>query len=370
MIIGIPKEIKNEEFRVAITPAGVRKLEESGHTILIETNAGAGSGFSDDEYLAANADIVDKKLLFSRSELVVKVKEPLPEEYALFREGQAVFTYLHLAPNQQLTEFLLQKKITGLAYETLKKDGTLPLLAPMSEIAGRMAPLMGAYFLQQIHHGTGVLPTGTDEVRPAKAVVLGAGVVGINAARTASGIGMDVIVLNRGIERLKMIDEIFMGRVRTLPLTARNIESEIQDADLVIAAVLVPGGRAPILISRAQLKIMKKGAVLIDVAIDQGGCAETSRPSTHDNPVYVVDGIIHYTVANMPGAYPRTSTLSLTNATLPYIKTIADNGIEDAVRKGPEVLSALNTYKGRLVNQTVAEALGITYTDIKNIPPA
>jgi alanine dehydrogenase len=370
MIIGIPREIKNEEFRVAITPAGVRELKESGHTILIETNAGAGSGFSDDDYLAANADIVDRKLLFSRSELVVKVKEPLPEEYALFREGQAVFTYLHLAPNQQLTEFLLQKKITGLAYETLKKNGTLPLLAPMSEIAGRMAPLMGAYFLQKIHHGTGVLPTGTADARPAKAVVLGAGVVGINAARTASGIGMDVVVLNRGIERLKMIDEIFMGRVRTLPLAAQNIESEIQDADLVIAAVLVPGGKAPILISRAQLKIMKKGAVLIDVAIDQGGCAETSRPSTHDNPVYVVDGIIHYTVANMPGAYPRTSTLSLTNATLPYIKTIADNGIEDAIRKGPEVISALNTYKGRLVNQTVAEAMGITYTDIKNIPPA
>lgn len=356
MIIGVPRELKNEEFRVAITPSGVRELKETRHTILIETNAGAGSGFSDDDYLAADADIVDKKTLFSRSELIVKVKEPLPEEYDSFREGQAVFAYLHLAPNRQLTELLLRKKITGLAYETLKKDGSLPLLAPMSEIAGRMAPLVGAFFLQKIHHGTGVLPTGTAGVRPAKAVILGAGVVGINAARTASGIGMDVVVLNRGIERLKMIDEIFMGRVRTLPLTAKHIESEIQDSDLVIAAVLVPGGRAPILISRAQLKIMKKGAVIVDVAIDQGGCVETSRPSTHDDPVYEVGGIIHYTVANMPGAYPRTSTLSLTNATLPYIKMIADMGISKT-EDDPLLRTALNTYKGKITHPALAAVM-------------
>ena len=355
MIIGIPKETRKEEYRVAITPSGVRELKKSGHTILIETNAGTGSDFSDDEYLQADADVIDRKTLFEQAELIVKVKEPLLSEYDLLRDGQALFTYLHLAPNRELTETLLKKNIAAFAYETLEKDHALPLLIPMSEIAGRMAPLMGAFFLQKFHGGTGLLPSGIEGVRPAKAIILGAGVVGTNAARIASGIGMDVVVLNRGIERLQKIDELFMGRVRTLSLTSANIQKEIEDADIIIGAVLVPGGKTPVLITREMLKIMKKGAVIIDVAIDQGGCAETSRPSTHDNPVYEVDGILHYTVANMPGAYPRTSTLALTNATLPYIKMIADMGISKAA-DDPILRTALNTYQGKITHPVLAAA--------------
>jgi len=355
MIIGIPKETRKEEYRVAITPSGVRELKKSGHTILIETRAGTGSDFSDDEYLQADADVIDRKTLFEQAELIVKVKEPLLSEYDLLRDGQALFTYLHLAPNRELTETLLKKNIAAFAYETLEKDHALPLLIPMSEIAGRMAPLMGAFFLQKFHGGTGLLPSGIEGVRPAKAIILGAGVVGTNAARIASGIGMDVVVLNRGIERLQKIDELFMGRVRTLSLTSANIQKEIEDADIIIGAVLVPGGKTPVLITREMLKIMKKGAVIIDVAIDQGGCAETSRPSTHDNPVYEVDGILHYTVANMPGAYPRTSTLALTNATLPYIKMIADMGISKAA-DDPILRTALNTYQGKITHPVLAAA--------------
>ncbi|RPI37097.1 MAG: alanine dehydrogenase [Nitrospiraceae bacterium] len=370
MTIGIPKEIKKEEYRVAITPAGVNELKKDGHTVLIETHAGEGSGFSDDDYLAADADIVDKETLFNKSELIVKVKEPLPDEYRFFREGQTVFTYLHLAPNRPLTDFLLQKKITGLAYETLKKDGTLPLLAPMSEIAGRMAPLMGSYFLQKIHRGTGILPSGATGARPARALILGAGVVGFNAARISAGIGMETVVMNRGVDKLQRIDELFLGRIKTLPLTGYHVRQEIQAADIVIGALLIPGGKTPVLITKDMLRTMKRGAVIVDVSVDQGGCSETSRPTTHDNPVYEVDGIIHYTVANMPGAYPRTSTLALTNATLPYIKTIAGSGIENTIRKVPEIMSALNTYSGSLVHQTVAETMDITYADIINIPSA
>lgn len=360
MIIGVPKEIKEEEYRVAITPTGVRELKQDGHTVLIETDAGKVSGFSDDDYLAADADIVDKAGLFKKSELIVKVKEPLPDEYNFIREGQTIFTYLHLAPNYGLTEFLLRKKITGLAYETLEKDGSLPLLSPMSEIAGRMAPLVGSFYLQKVHNGTGVLPSGATTVRPAKALILGAGVVGSNAARVSVGVGMDTVVINRGIERLQRIDEMFMGRVRTLSFTLTQVEKEIMDADLVIGAILVPGSRTPVVINRKMLRTMKPGAVIVDVSVDQGGCAETSRPTTHDNPVYEVDGIIHYAVANMPGAYPRTSTLALTNATLPYIKTISAEGIEKAIRN-PALLSALNTYNGSLVNKPLAEAMGMEY---------
>ncbi len=333
MIIGIPKEIKKEEYRVAITPAGVTELKHNGHTVLTETGAGKGSGFSDDDYLAADADIVDKETLFKKSELIVKVKEPLPEEYTFFREGQAVFAYLHLAPNRQLTEFLLRKRITGLAYETLEKDGRLPLLSPMSEIAGRMAPLVGSFYLQKVHNGTGVLPSGATTVRPAKVLILGAGVVGSNAARVSVGIGMETAVINKGVEKLQRLDEMFLGKVKTLPLTKNQVEEEIKEADLVIGAILVPGGRTPVIIPREMLRTMKPGAVIVDVSVDQGGCAETSRPTTHDNPVYEVDGIIHYAVANMPGAYPRTSTLALTNSTLSYIKKIAEIGIEDAIEK-------------------------------------
>jgi alanine dehydrogenase len=367
MIIGIPKEIKKEEYRVAITPSGAAELKQNGHTVLIETGAGTGSGFSDDDYLDADADIVDKETLFKKSELIVKVKEPLPDEYGFFREGQAVFTYLHLAPNQQLTGFLLQKKITGLAYETLEKDGTLPLLAPMSEIAGRMAPLIGACYLQKFHGGTGVLPSGTTTVRPAKVLILGAGVVGSNAARVSAGIGMETVVINKGVEKLQQIDEMFMGRVQTLTLTAHQVREEVRDADIIIGAVLVPGGRTPVLVTRDMLKTMKPGAVIIDVSIDQGGCVETSRPTTHDNPVYAVEGIIHYAVANMPGAYPRTSTLALTNATLPYVATIAKMGVEEAIREYPDIRNAVNTYKGDVTNKALADTSGIAYRNIEEI---
>ncbi|TAL24863.1 MAG: alanine dehydrogenase [Nitrospirae bacterium] len=360
MIIGVPKEIKKEEYRVAITPFGIEELKKDGHTILVETSAGEGSGFPDEEYLGADADIVDRATVFNKADLIVKVKEPLPAEYNLIRERQAIFTYLHLAPNRELTELLLKKKITGLAYETLQKDGALPLLAPMSEIAGRMAPLMGAYFLQKIHNGAGVLVTGTVGVKPAKAIILGAGVVGTNAAHVCIGLGMDTVVINKGVEKLQKVDEMFMGRVKTLPLTSHNVAEEIKDADILVGAILVPGGKTPVLITRDMLKTMKKGAVIIDVSVDQGGCIETSRPTTHDNPIYEVEGIIHYCVANMPGAYPRTSTLSLTNATLPYIKLLANKGIENTLRDDAVIKTALNTYKGKITNKALAETMGIT----------
>lgn len=367
MIIGVPKEIKKEEYRVGITPSGVEELRRDGHTVLVEAGAGEGSGFSDEEYLKVDADIVGRVALFSKSDLIVKVKEPLFSEYDLIKTGQAVFTYLHLAPNQELTKMLLDKKVTALGYETLQRDGTLPLLQPMSEIAGRMAPIMGAYFLQKIHQGRGVLPTGAAGVKPAKAVILGAGVVGSNAARVCIGLGMETVVMNKGMEKLRRLDEQFIGRVKTLPLTMQNIAEEIKGADIVIGAVLVPGGKTPVLITRDMLKTMKKGAVIIDVSVDQGGCVETSRPTTHDDPVYEIDGIIHYCVANMPGAYPRTSTLALTNATLPYIKLLAKLGIERAINEDASIKSAVNTYKGEVVNRALAESMGIHYRSVSDL---
>ncbi len=360
MIIGVPKEIKQEEFRVGLTPVGARELVESGHAVVVETGAGEGSGFADDEYRRAGAEIAARESVFDRAVLIVKVKEPAPPEYRLLHEGAAIFTYLHLAPNPELTKLLLSKKITGLAYETLEQGGKLPLLAPMSEIAGRMAPLMAAFYLQQFKGGSGVLPTGVSGVRPGKIVVLGAGVVGANAARVGIGLGMETVVINKDTAGLTRIDEIFKGRVRTLPMSTHTLEEEIPGADIVVGAVLVPGGRTPVLITRRMLATMKRGSVIVDVSVDQGGCVETSRPTTHDDPVYVVDGIVHYCVANMPGAYPRTSTLALTNATLPYIKTIAELGIERAVQTDPVIRSALNTYNGQIVNKALAESPGIT----------
>ena len=358
MKIGVPKEIKTEEFRVGITPFGVQDLKRDGHTILIELSAGVGSGFSDEEYVNAGAEIVEKKELFDKADLVVKVKEPLPQEYDLLKEGQALFTYLHLAPNRELAQVLLRRKTTGIGYETLTKDGALPLLSPMSEIAGRMAPLMGAYYLQKFKGGSGILATGASGVKPAKILILGAGVVGTNAARVASNLGMETVVMNKGTERLQKIDEMFMGRVETMPVTAHTVSEEIRDADIIVGAVLVPGGRTPVLITRQMLGSLKKGSVIVDVSVDQGGCTETSRPTTHDDPVFEVAGIIHYCVANMPGAYPRTSTLALTNATLPYIRIIAEKGIKKAIQEEAIIRSALNTYHGKIVNKALAESLG------------
>jgi alanine dehydrogenase len=355
MIIGIPKEIKTHEYRVGMTPSGVAELKNDAHTILVEAGAGEGSGFTDNEYLDADADIVDKETIFERSELIVKVKEPLPSEYHLMKEGLAIFTYLHLAPNRELTQLLLRQKITGLGYETLQKNGMLPLLVPMSAIAGRMAPLVGSYYLQRPHGGNGVLPTGIAGSRPAKAVILGAGVVGFNAARVCAGLEMETIVINRSIERLERLGELFMGKIKTLPLTPQHVKEEIRDADIVVGAILVPGAKTPILITRSMLGTMKKGAVIVDVSIDQGGCAETSRPTTHSDPIYEVAGIVHYMVANMPGAYPRTATLALTDATLPYIKALAVMGIEGALKKDTTIRSALNTWGGEIVHEGLAQ---------------
>jgi len=356
MIIAVPKEIKREEYRTAITPSGVAELVAAGHELLVENGAGCESGFSDESYLQSGAQLVRRGELFQRAELIVKVKEPLPAEFDLFRNGQALFTYLHLAPNRELTEFLLKSGVTALAYETLERDGTLPLLTPMSEIAGIMAPLAAAWSLQKVGGGCGILPTGTVGVRPARALILGAGTVGFNAARVALNIGMETIVLNRTINRLQRIDELTSGRVRTGMLTAANIRVELREADVVIGAVLVPGGRTPLLITRAMLSGMKRGAVIVDVTVDQGGCAETTRPTTHDDPTYLVDGIVHYAVANMPGAYPRTSTLALTNATLPYVRLLADQGVARAVAENRELASAVNVREGRIVHPSLAQA--------------
>jgi alanine dehydrogenase len=302
---------------------------------------------------------VPRETVFSRAELIVKVKEPVSSEYSLLREGVALFTYLHLAPNPELTRLLLSKKVTGLAYETLERDGKLPLLAPMSEVAGRMAPIMAAFYLQKFKDGSGVLPTGVSGVRPGKIVILGAGVVGSNAARVAFGMGMETVVINKDTGRLQRIDELFKGRVRTLPMTTHAIEEEIVEADIIVGAVLVPGGRTPVLITREMLGAMKKGAVIVDVSVDQGGCVETSHPTTHDDPVFVVDGIVHYCVANMPGAYPRTSTIALTNATLPYVKLLATKGIVNTIAESAEIRSSLNTYQGRVTNKALSETIGI-----------
>lgn len=362
MVIGIPREVKKEEYRVAVTPAGAAELAAAGHELLVESAAGSGSGFSDEQYLQSGARIVAREELFQSAALIVKVKEPLPEEFALFREGQALFTYLHLAPNRELTDFLLQRRVTALAYETLESNGMLPLLAPMSEVAGRMAPLVGAWCLQRCKGGAGLLPGGAIGVSPAKALILGGGTVGSHAARIAAAIGMETVVLNRSVERLQRIDELSNGRIRTGILLRDNINAEIRDADLVIGAVLVPGGRTPLLIPRNLLAGMKKGAVIVDVAVDQGGCAETTRPTTHDNPTYLVDGIVHYAVANMPGAYPRTSTLSLTNATLPFLMMLAADGVELAIEKHPVLATAVNIRDGRIVHGTLAAAMAAQET--------
>ncbi|MCL4491469.1 MAG: alanine dehydrogenase [Nitrospirae bacterium] len=356
MIIGVPKEIKKEEYRVSVTPFGAGELKKDGHTIFVETGAGEGSGFPDSAYRKAGADIAARGSLFKKTELLVKVKEPLPSEFDLIRGGQAIFTFLHLAPNRALTELLLNKRVTAFGYETLQKDGALPLLAPMSEIAGRMAPLAGAYYLQKIHGGSGILPMGAWGVKPARALILGAGAVGTNAARICIGLEMDTIIMDKDDGKLRKADELFMGRVRTLPLEAYTVAEEIKQADIIIGAVLVPGGKTPVLITRDMLGDMRKGSVIIDVSVDQGGCVETSRPTTHDKPVYEVEGIIHYTVANMPGAYPRTSTLALTNATFPYIRALAGKGIEKAIDSDPVLRSALNTCKGKITNQALADS--------------
>lgn len=366
MIIGVPKEIKDKEFRVGIVPAGVQTLAAAGHGILIECGAGLGSGISDQEYEAAGARLVhDAASLYSGAELIVKVKEPLVEEYAYMREGLILFTYLHLAPLPELTGVLLDKKVTAIAYETVSRDNEfLPLLAPMSEVAGRMSIQAGAHYLEKEAGGRGILLGGVTGVEPGHVVILGSGTVGTNAAQMAVGLGASVTVIGKYPARLAALEKTFAGKIRTRLSSRENIAAEVSRADLIIGAVLVPGAVTPKLITRDMLPLMKKGAVLVDVSIDQGGCIETARPTTHSDPVYEVAGILHYCVANMPGAVPRTSTFALTNATLTFVLDIASKGLHGALQGDLALQRGVNTYNGFLINRKVAQAQG---RDCENI---
>ncbi|GGY13110.1 alanine dehydrogenase [Paludibacterium paludis] len=365
MYIGVPKEIKNHEYRVGLTPSGVRELIAHGHKVLVQTQAGLSIGFADEHYIQAGAAIASRaEEVFEKSEMIIKVKEPQPIECRMLRPGQLLFTYLHLAPDPEQTRLLVESDAIAIAYETVTDErGGLPLLAPMSEVAGRMAIQAGAHALEKAQGGRGVLLGGVPGVAPARVVVIGAGVVGLNAARMAMGLGADVTLLDRSLPRLKEIDMVFGGQIKTLMSNAANIDDMIREADLVVGAVLIPGAAAPKLVTRAMLKHMKTGAVLVDVAIDQGGCFETSRPTTHQEPIYEVDGIVHYCVANMPGGVARTSTMALTNATLPYALEIADKGWKTALLDNAHLRNGLNVCRGAVTYQAVAQDLGYAWID-------
>jgi alanine dehydrogenase len=362
MRIGVPKEIKVHEYRVGLVPAGVRELTAAGHEVLIETSAGRGIGVEDAEYRAAGASIAaGATQVFERAELVVKVKEPQPSECQLLRPNQVLFTYLHLAADPEQAEALMKSGATAIAYETVTApNGSLPLLTPMSEVAGRMSIQVGAASLQKANGGFGVLLGGVPGVAPAKVVILGGGVSGTHAAEMAVGLRADVTIVDRSLNRLRELSSIFGSALRTTYSTTETIERLVREADLVIGAVLVAGAAAPKLVSRAMVKTMKPGAVLVDISIDQGGCFETSRPTTHADPTFIVDGVIHYCVANMPGAVPRTSTLALTNATLPYVRALADFGWQGALKRDPGLAAGLNVHAGEITHEVVAKALGVS----------
>ncbi|MCL6611248.1 MAG: alanine dehydrogenase [Peptococcaceae bacterium] len=367
MIIGVPREIKINEDRVAITPAGAKDMVEAGHRVIIEAGAGTGSGISDSAYRDAGARMVSREEVYRDAELILKVKEPLPEEYSFYSPDQILFTYLHLAREPELTRMLLDKKVTAIAYETIQTDsGALPLLTPMSEVAGRMAVQIGARFLEKPQGGKGILMGGVPGVPAADVVIIGGGVVGLNAAKVALGMGAQVTIIDRSAERLRYIDDIFGSRIKTLMSNSYNIEGSVRYADLVVGAVLVPGAKAPCLVTEEMVKQMKPGSVIIDVAIDQGGSVETiDRVTTHSDPVYEKHGVIHYAVANMPGAVARTSTFALTNVTLPYALEIAGKGFMRAVRESRAVARGVNTHGGRLTCRAVAESLGLEYTPLE-----
>ena len=359
MIIGVPKEIKEQEQRVALLPSGTNQLTRHGHSVLVERNAGLGSGYPDQDYVKAGAEIAEQaKEVFGRADMIVKVKEPLKAEFSLLRRGQILFTYLHLAASKSLTEALLKSGVTGVAYETIQVDHRLPLLEPMSEIAGRMSVVMGANFLAKYNGGSGVLLGGVPGVLPGRVVVLGGGTSGVNALRMAKGLGADVTILDIDVERLRFLD-IAIENLHTLYSNEANLDDLMPDCDLLIGAVLLPGAKAPKLITRAMLGKMKRGSVFVDISIDQGGCAETSRPTTHLDPVYVEEGVTHYCVANMPAAYARTATQALTNVTYRYVELLADLGLESACKKQPALLGGINTRDGRLTCKAVAEAHGL-----------
>ena len=362
MIVGVPKEIKDQEFRVSMTPGGVRTVCDAGHRVLVETRAGAGSGFSDDEYRAAGAQIVPDAAAVWSAGLVVKVKEPLPPEYAFLRPDLTLFTYLHLAAERELTLEMMKRGVTGIAYETVElPDGQLPLLKPMSEVAGRLAVQTGAYYLEKVNGGSGKLIGGVAGVEPARVAIIGGGIVGASAARIALGMGAEVTVLDRNIERLRHLEEVLHERLITRSADPLAVEESVAEADLLIGSVLVKGARTPRVVTRAMVARMSKGSVVIDVSVDQGGCIETIRPTTHSDPIYFVDGILHYGVTNMPGAVPRTSTAALSNATLPYVVKLASLGIPGALAANPDLAKGLNVHRGNVTYRAVAEAFGIEY---------
>lgn len=367
MIVGVPKEIKSDEYRVSMTPAGVHDMVIRGHEVLLEDQAGEGSGISNLDYLNQGAKIVSREEIFARSEMIVKVKEPLPEEYGLLREGQILYTYLHLAPAPELTQALLDRKIVGIAYETVQlADGSLPLLIPMSEVAGRMAVHEGAKYLERENGGRGILLGGVPGVDPGHVVIIGGGIVGANAAKMAIGTGAQVTLLDVSLPRLRYLDDIHGSRLKTLMSNRFNLLESLRTADLVIGAVLIPGARAPRLITRKMLTPMQKGSVVVDVGIDQGGILETSRPTTHSHPIFEVEGVIHYCVANMPGALARTSTFALTNATFPYALDLAEKGYRKALKDDPALRAGLNICLGQVTHPEVAKALCRDFTPPEN----
>ncbi len=370
MIIGVPKEIKNNENRVALTPAGAHSLVENGHEVYVELGAGLGSGIANEAYIEAGAKILNTAdEVFAIADMIMKVKEPIPAEYHRLKEGSILYTYLHLAPNQELTDILVEKKIAAIAYETVQlEDRSLPLLTPMSEVAGRMATQVGAYMLQKYTGGSGVLLGGVPGVRPGKVVIIGGGVVGMNAAKMAVGLGAQVTILDISKKRLMYIDDVFQGRIATLYSNPYNIAQAVAEADLLVGAVLITGAKAPILVTEEMVKTMKEGSVIVDVAIDQGGSIETiDRITTHDNPSYVKHGVVHYSVANMPGAVPRTSTFALTGVTLPYAIRLANKGFVEAVSADKALALGVNTYKGYVTYDHVAEAFGYETKDLKEL---
>jgi alanine dehydrogenase len=368
--IGVAKEIKTDEYRVALTPAGARELVQRGHDVLVETTAGEGSAFTDADYERAGARLGSVEEVWAESELLLKVKEPIEPEYSRLRDGLVLFTYLHIAADEPLTRALADSGITAVAYETVETDDRrLPLLAPMSEIAGRLAPQAAAHFLEKPLGGRGVLLAGTPGVAPGHVVVLGGGIVGYNAAIIALGLGAQVTILERSIDRMRHLDEILSGRVSLLMSSALQVDESIAKADVVIGAVLIPGARAPKLVTREMLGDMKPGAVIVDVAIDQGGCVETAHATTHSDPVYEIDGVVHYCVANMPGGVPITSTKALTNATLPYVEAIADHGLAEAVARDQALARGVNVVDGKITYEAVAEAHGLDYTPLDDVLP-
>lgn len=362
MLVGVPKEIKDNEYRVAMTPAGVQQLIEQGHTVLVETKAGDGSRFTDDQYARVGAKIVPTAADAWGAEMVIKVKEPIAVEYNFLRSDLVLFTYLHLAAEEKLTKAMIDSGVTGIAYETVEApDGSLPLLTPMSEVAGRMAIQVGAHFLERSHLGRGMLLGGVAGVPGANVVVIGGGVVGTNAAHIALGMDANVVILDTNLDRLRFLEHVLHGRLTTVASNSYNIAEAVKNADLVIGGVLIKGARAPRLVTREMVATMNPGSVIADVAVDQGGCVETIHATTHSDPVYIIDGVVHYGVANMPGAVPRTSTFALSNATLPYVLRLARLGAEEAMDEDPGLMKGLNTYRGQVTYQAVAEYFGLDY---------